>query len=288
MLSGIIAIFAIDRCPGARTTGPERSRLRWAWFALPVGVALFALFAPQFSVSQFEKAYNAAADGDHEAAIEYYTLAIDSGDLSERDLAMAHNNRGDVYRKIHEYDEVLYNFKLVINLDSLDSEKKAWPFYNRGLAYADQGKYDQAIADFDRAIEFNPDYTIAFVNRGEAYRQTGEYDRSIADYDQAIRLDPDKVIAVNNKAWVLATARKSYIRDGQEAVRLAQEAVRLNDNPGFRDTLAAAYAEAGQFADAVAEQERVIEMAQAAGFEHHLTEFQSRLDLYRRRQPYRE
>ena len=87
---------------------------------------------------------------------------------------------------------------------------------------------------------------------------------------------------------MLATAGNAQFRDGRVAVRLAREAVRLNDIPNYRDTLAAAFAEAGRFGDAVAEQERAIEMLRAAGRHDKLADFQSRLDLYRRGQPYRE
>ena len=78
------------------------------------------------------------------------------------------------------------------------------------------------------------------------------------------------------------------MRDGREAVRLAREAVRLDDIPVYRDTLASAFAEAGRFGDAVAEQERAIEMLRAAGRHDEVAGFQSRLELYRRNEPYRE
>ncbi len=71
-------------------------------------------------------------------------------------------------------------------------------------------------------------------------------------------------------------------------MRLAREAVRLENDPYYRDTLAAAYAEAGQFDNAVAEQERAIEMLWAAGQRDEIADYQTRLDLYRGRQPYRE
>ena len=85
----------------------------------------------------------------------------------------------------------------------------------------------------------------------------------------------------------MATANVAYLRDGHEAVRLAREAVRLNDDAIFRDTLAAAYAEVGQFDNAITEQQRAIEMLRAAGEHDAVADFESRLDLYRRNQPYR-
>ena len=144
--------------------------------------------------------------------------------------------------------------------------------YNRGTAY-----------------QFEPDDAQAFYNRGNADRDKGEYDRAIRDYDQAIQLKPDYAIAFNNKAWLLTTARDASVRDGEEAVRLAREAVRLDENElVFRGTLAAAYAEAGQFDAAAAEQERTIEMLRAQGKGDEVAGLQTRLELYRSGQTYRE
>ncbi len=71
-------------------------------------------------------------------------------------------------------------------------------------------------------------------------------------------------------------------------MRLAKEALKLLDYPAFRDTLAAAYAEVGLFNEAVREQERSISMLQAKGEHYKVADFQSRLNHYRRRQPYRD
>ena len=127
------------------------------------------------------------------------------------------------------------------------------------------------------------------------YNIKGEYDRAIGDHDQAIWLDafdPDnftnEAVAQNGKAWKLATSNSAYERDGVAAVGLAREAVRLKDEPEYRVTLAAAFAEAEQFDNAVAEQERAIEMLWAAGQRDEIADYQTRLDLYRGRQPYRE
>ena len=292
-------------------------------------------------------------------AIEYYTRCIDYGDVTQKHLARAFNNRGFAYYEKGEYDRAIADYDRAIQLtpdyayafsnrgnvydhkgeydraiadyDQVIRLKPdhALSFYNRGIAYRLKGEYEQAIRDYDRAIELKPDYANAFVNRGIAYRlkgeynrairdydqairlnpdsanafnsrgnaydDKGEYDRAIADYDQAIRLNPDyaiaydnKASALNGKAWELATSRSAYKRDGLEAVRVANEAVRINDKPSHRDTLAAAFAEAGRFDDAVAEQERVIEMAQAVGMHDQIADLQSRLDLYRQHRPYRE
>ncbi len=159
---------------------------------------------------------------------------------------------------------------------------------------------DESAGDPDLQIDYctrvidsgdlsNGKLAYTFHARGGTYYHKGQYDRAIADYDEAIRLKPDNAYAYNSFAWLLATTPDTELRDGRKAVTLATKAVHLNDTAQIRDTLAAAYAEARRFIDAVAEQERAIEMLRAAGASaKEIADLQSRLDLYRRRQAYRE
>ena len=209
---------------------------------------MFTTTRPRLDKSDYAKCVKGT--GDLNLYIDYCTRAAESGDLSNEHMASI--------------------------------------LYSRGWRYGAKGEYDRAIADLDQAIRLKPDYNQAFRDRGRVYHIKGEYDRAIADFNQAIRLRPDYARAFNELAWLLATTRDTRLRDGSRAVKLAKEAVRLNDTPAHRDTLAAAFAEAGRFDDAVAEQERAIEMTQAAGKHDKVSDFRSRLDLYRRRQPFRK
>ena len=163
-------------------------------------------------------------------------------------------------------------------------------YCNQGIGAARAGNYDLAIDYYTRCLN-EGDLTLGnqagfFYNRGLAYYDEVDYGRAISDYDQAIRLKPDFAEAYNAKAWLLATARDASIRDGDETVRLAQEAVRLDeDEPNYRDTLAAAYAEAGRFNDAVAEQERAIWMLRLQGKHVQVADYRTRLELYMSGQP---
>ena len=130
----------------------------------------------------------------------------------------------------------------------------------------------------------------AFYNRGNAYNDNGQYDRAIADFDEAIRLRPGHARALNGMAWLLATAPQDGIRNGVEAVGLAKRAIIYSKSSGYPDrfdTLAAAHAEAGDFAAAIDAQQRAIVMLRDAGRTEEIPEFQSRLDLYSEGRPYR-
>jgi len=130
---------------------------------------------------------------------------------------------------------------------------------------------------------------IAHSNRGITYSDKGDFDRAIADYEQALKLNPELAPALNSLAWDLATMPSADRRDGPRAVQFAERALALNDGePGFFDSAAAAYAEAGRFADAVRTQKKGIELLrQVGGMPAKVIEdFESRLQLYKNNRPF--
>lgn len=175
----------------------------------------------------------------------------------------------------------------LIETGGLVRMQQADALYSRGNAYVDTSQRDRAIADYGQAIRLMPDFANAYHDRGRAHEKAGRFDRAIRDYDSAIRLKPDFAFALNDKAWLLATAPDAALRDGEEAVRLAQRALRLVDYPALHGTLAAAYAEAGRFADAVRAQEAAIARLRARGQILSIPDYEVRLDLYRAQRPYR-
>lgn len=129
---------------------------------------------------------------------------------------------------------------------------------------------------------------IAIYNRGLAHQRLGQYDRAIDDMAEVIRLQPDFSVAYNVRAWIMATAEDARFRDGAWAVELARKAIGLKDSIDYRDTLAAALAESGKFDEAVAEQDRAIALLKATGRVDQVADFESRRDLYKKRQPFRQ
>jgi hypothetical protein len=110
-----------------------------------------------------------------------------------------------------------------------------------------------------------------------------------AEYQQALEINPQDAVACNKLAWIRATHSDAKFRNGGQAVRLALRAVEVwPDDPGARDTLAAAYAEAGRFAEAVRTAQQAIRSAAAAGNRRLAEQIGARLELYRRGKPYRQ
>ncbi|NKB48088.1 MAG: tetratricopeptide repeat protein [Alphaproteobacteria bacterium] len=130
---------------------------------------------------------------------------------------------------------------------------------------------------------------IAHSNRGITYSDKGDFDQAIADYERALQLNPNLSSALNSLAWDLATMPAADRRNGRRAVELAERATKTNTRePGFLDTLAAAYAEVGRFSDAVRTQENSIEiLKQTTGMPKAvIDDFESRLRLYQNNRPF--
>jgi Flp pilus assembly protein TadD len=120
--------------------------------------------------------------------------------------------------------------------------------------------------------------------------QLGKERDAVAEYHRAIAAQPASFEALNNLAWILATSSDVSVRNGAEAVGLAQKACEQTQNkdPITMGTLAAAYAEAGRFPDAIATAEKAANLAAAAGNAQFASVNRQLLQLYRAGRPYHE
>jgi tetratricopeptide (TPR) repeat protein len=225
--------------------------------------------------------------------------------------------RGMTYRRQGQLDKAISDYGTVLRLNpySIDA------YNNRGNAYNEKGQHELAIRDYDEAIRRNPKSADAYGNRGTSYDVTGKWDKALADYNQAIRLNPalmglyynrgtlyakkgnyrqagaDLAIAlkktqndqelINAIAWLRATNPEASLRNGKEAVSEATRVCKLSNwkNVDYIDTLAAAYAEAGDFDQAVKYQRQAIDMKSANAKDREKLE--QRLRLYQDHKPFR-
>jgi tetratricopeptide (TPR) repeat protein len=160
--------------------------------------------------------------------------------------------------------------------------------FRRGLFWLGKKDYDKAITEFNEVVRLTPKDVRAYTIRARAWKLKGEYARASADFDVAIRLDPKSAAVHNEQAWLWATCPDGRFRDGRGAVESAKKACGLAGGPataGYLDTLAAAYAEAGDFESAMKTQLRANGLFREA---ERRKNGQERLALYRERRPYRE
>ena len=160
----------------------------------------------------------------------------------------------------------------------------------RGRVLAQMGRPEEAMAAFEAALRVDPGNVEARGNRARLLVASGRTREGVRQYRDLLESSPDDPQALANFAWILATHPDRSIRDGKEAVRLAE---RANEITGQRnlvvlDALAASYAEAGDFADAVATAERAASLAEASGQAAAVQQFRARIDLYEAHRPYRE
>ena len=130
-------------------------------------------------------------------------------------------------------------------------------YRERAVLFEETGDYNQAIQDYTRAAELNPSSGETFNSRGVIYQRLGLYGLAMEDFKRFLDLEPWNPRAYNSIAWLLATSEDADFRDGKRAVAYGEQAVRLgqdsrgNQRAAFYDTLAAAYAEFGDFESAV-------------------------------------
>jgi protein O-mannosyl-transferase len=153
-----------------------------------------------------------------------------------------------------------------------------------------QGRLEDAADLLGQLIRLQPEDAVVRNNLAMVLAMQGKYREALEEWSTLLATDPRDVVAMNSVAWVLSTSPDASIRDGQKAVALAEQVCQRNArrDPTFLDTLAAAYAEAGQFSKAVATATEALTLAQRQGKQSLLDQLKERLELYRQDRPFRE
>lgn len=144
----------------------------------------------------------------------------------------------------------------------------------------------RAIAALDRAIEKKSDDAILYRYRGDSYLNIGQHIEAVADYEKALEITPDDSGVLNNLAWTLATSPNDDVRDGKRAIELATKACELTEYQAAHilSTLAASYAETGDFEKAKEWSQKAIELDDS---EDH-AQLEDELEHYKRGETVRE
>jgi Zn-dependent membrane protease YugP/tetratricopeptide (TPR) repeat protein len=197
-------------------------------------------------------------------------------------VASFHSLRGTIHFRRRDFDQALIDYNKALRL----YPESALALQGRSVTWLYQGNFEQAIDDADRALQYAPADPVGFNNRGAALLRTGAYDRARTDLQQAIRLSSTFPNPYKHLAWLQATCPQDEFRNGTQAVANAIRALELAKwQPiDWLAVLAAAYAEAGNFEEAVKWQTKSLD----GSLPEEKAELQKRLERYRNRKPYRD
>jgi tetratricopeptide (TPR) repeat protein len=233
---------------------------------------------------------------------------------------LRHDAVGNLYLEDARYDDAIaeYRASLSLNADSAPTH------YNLGFALSIRGRREEARAAFEQALRIDPDYAQAHNNLGAMLQLAGRAGEALEHFRRAVALRPDNVDAQINLAqllstegrsreaighfeaaltlradsaqalagiaWIRATSADESLRNSEQAIVFAERAAAATGRRDLSvlDALAAAYASAGRFDEAVATVERGVNLATAAGLDAAVAQLRQRLMLYQSRQPYRQ
>jgi tetratricopeptide (TPR) repeat protein len=234
--------------------------------------------------------------------------------------AKPYNNLGNIYAMQNRLTDAMPNFRKAIELDPSLPEAH----YNLGNAYYETGKIPEAIAELKIALRLKADYALAQARLidalmkagrpeeaigyardrihadpsdaharftlGWAYQAAGQPELALASYRESLQMAPDTPQCLNAVAWILATSPVARLRNGPEALTLAEHAAQLSQrkNPAILDTLGAAYANLGRFREAIATTEEGLQLAREAHDAGTEATARQRLLLYRQGKPFRD
>jgi tetratricopeptide (TPR) repeat protein len=159
-----------------------------------------------------------------------------------------------------------------------------------GVALLEAGNASESLKHLEKAVALDPSDTDAHFNLGNTLLYLMRPKDAVAEYERVFRMNPKDTEALNNLAWVLATWPDAAGRDGAKAVEWAEKADALTDHrsPIHGATLAAAYAEAGRFSDAIKAAEHALQLAKDAGDNGRAEFISVQLEQYRANTPLRD
>jgi len=260
----------------------------------------FAL-ANQGHLDEAEEQYRKAIENDPKYAHAYNNLGmalamqgnldeavVDFSKAAELDpsYAAAEGNLGHALLSNGNLDNAIPHLRRAVEL----APKSAEFHDDLGQSLAEKGQTDEAIPHFDRALQLEPNLVEAHYFLGMALVMKGRRAEGLAHWRQALRKDPDNVQVLNETAWVLATTTDDALRNGGEAVALAEHAAQLTSGrePAVLGTPAAAYAETGSYDRAIDLEQKAADLATRQGNAPLAEMLSQRLTLFNQKTPVRQ
>jgi tetratricopeptide (TPR) repeat protein len=201
------------------------------------------------------------------------------------DLSQAILLRSVIAAQNKNFGEAIADIRTLLQADPQNSE--LW--LQLGAYYAADSRPRKAIEVFDDLIENDADNWQARRSRADALLSIGEHAKAIEDYEAALKTKPDDSHMLNNLAWVLATSTEDSVRNAKRSIEIGTKACEVTDYkaPHILSTLAAGYAEAGDWENALKWSTKAVELSDEAGGEVS-EQLKQELESYRQKKPWRE
>ncbi|MEN6406546.1 MAG: tetratricopeptide repeat protein [Thermoguttaceae bacterium] len=180
------------------------------------------------------------------------------------------------------YDDAIADVRKILEREPKDSVVRL----QLAMLYGAGKKTAKAIETYTELLADEPNQWQALRGRGDMLLNMGRQSEALADYEKALKFQPDDYGLLNNLAWVLATSPDAKLRDGRRALELAAKACKTSDYKlaYILSTLAAAYAETGDFQNAVKWSTKAVEI----GDKDHDDSLHKELKSYQAQKPWRE
>jgi protein O-mannosyl-transferase len=209
-----------------------------------------------------------------------HALAVTSGN------DVAENNLGIVLLAKGRVDEAISRFQTAVDL----RPENAPAHRNLAKAFLEKGQVADAMIHYRKLLEIEPENVEARNTLGIVLVKQGRIKEALEQWQGVLAVEPDNGNANSNLAWVLATSPEASLRDGEKAVELAENALRLSggNNPLVLRVLAAAYAETGRFRQAIETAQHGLELAKSQGKAGLAAELEQTIFLYQTDRPLRD
>jgi len=193
---------------------------------------------------------------------------------------------GNALKKQNKLDEAKKHYLRASKLNP----KNAGVLYEIAGIDMIRGNLEQAKKGYYKSLEIEPGFIEARYDLAYVLEQQGKIKEALENYRQTLGLQPDNIQILTHIAWILATNENDVIRNGEQAIQLAEKANQLSNNNQaiVLDTLAAAYAEAGRFERAVKTAEKAFRLAKLNKRNDLMNDIRERIELYNKQKPYRE
>jgi tetratricopeptide (TPR) repeat protein len=203
-----------------------------------------------------------------------------------KDNDVAENNLGIVYLRQGKLDEAISLLQAAVDLRPDNSPAHE----NLAKALLQKGQVADALIHYRKLLELQPDNIEVHNIVGTVLIQQGRIRDGVEEWEKVLAIQPDNGNAMSNLAWVLATSPDDSLRNGGKAIQLAEEALRISGRriPILFRTLAAAYAEIGEFSKAIQTAQQGVDLANSQGNSGLAAELQGNIALYEERQPLRD